>query len=238
LTRGDALGLGLSYAYAFGMLAGVEALGRRLRWPQEVTRKVIHIGAGMWVWGVLACFDSWTWGLVPFATFIPLNYVFHRRQTFSAMDREASSLGTVYFAFSVTLLMAALWRTGPASPDRAPLAVAAIMAMTWGDALASLIGRPWGRHRFRVFGHVRSIEGSLAMAAGTFAAVALTLVVLPGSSLSPTTAALTPATILTLAAVATAVATPAEALSPAGMDNLSVPLLVGLTLDLLDRVLG
>lgn len=229
MSRGDAVGLVCSYAYAFGLLGAVEAVGRTLGWPQAFTRKVIHVGAGMWVWGIVALFDHWTWGVVPFATFILLNYLFWRKQTFSAMDGERSSPGTVYFAISITALLALLWRTGDA-PDRLAVALAAIMAMTWGDALASMVGIPWGRHRYTVWGHSRSLEGSAAMAAASFVALFLTLWLVPGSSLSPASAPVGSDAALGPALAATVVATLAEAVSPAGTDNLSVPLLAAATL--------
>jgi phytol kinase len=223
MSAGDALGLGLSYAYAFGMLLVVEAVGRRLGWRQEVTRKIIHIGAGMWVWGLVALFDHRAWGVVPFATFIVLNYLFWRKQTFSTMDSERSSPGTVYFAISITLLLLLLWRTGGGT-DRVAVALAAIMAMTWGDALASLVGMRWGKRKYAFWGHTRSLEGSAAMAAGTFATVPLTLWLVPGSALSPAGLPLAWGGLVAASAAATAVATAAEAVSPAGTDNLTVPL--------------
>jgi len=64
-------------------------------------------------------------------------------------------------------------------------------------------------------------------------AVALTLLVLPGSTLSPTADVLQTGPTLLSALVAAAVATLAEAVAPAGTDNLSVPLLTGVTLYLL-----
>jgi len=232
VTNGDLLGLVLSYGYAGGVLVGTELLGRRLQWAQSSSRKLIHIAAGMWVWGLLLCFDHWYLGVVPLATFIGLNYLFYRRRTFAAMDAEQSTPGTVYFAFSITVLLVLLWRTGGA-PDRVPIAVAATMAMTWGDAMASLVGERRGRHRYTVLGHTRSLEGSVAMAVFSFAAMLPALVWLPGSPLSPGSSPVPVATALLLALAGTVVATLAEAVSPAGTDNLSVPLFTGLTLLLL-----
>ena len=82
MSQGDIVGLILSYIYAFGLLFLVEAIGRQLKWPQHVTRKIVHIGAGMWIWGILYFFDHWYWGIIPFGTFILLNYVFYRQQAF------------------------------------------------------------------------------------------------------------------------------------------------------------
>jgi len=65
------------------------------------------------------------------------------------MDADDNSPGTVYNAVSVTLLLAAVaarWSGGSRS-----IAVAGVMAMTWGDALAALIGRRMGRHRYQIW---------------------------------------------------------------------------------------
>ena len=230
MTRGDIAGLILSYVYAFGLLVVVEAAGRRFEWAQHFTRKIIHIGAGMWVWGILYFFDHWYYGLIPFATFIVLNYVFYRRQTFQQMDTSESSPGTVYFAFSITALFGLLWRTGVKVADHVPIAAAAVMAMTWGDALAHIIGRRFGRHTYTLFGHTRSWEGTAAMVLAGYAAMFLTLWLLPGSSLSPVLGAGSAAIMSLFTALVAAVS---EGVSPAGLDNLSVPLTAALSLCLL-----
>lgn len=232
MTRGDIIGLVLSYVYAFGMLFIVEEIGKRLKWRQEFTRKIIHIGAGLWIWGILFLFDHWYFGIIPFTTFIILNYIFYRQQTFEAMDTEESTPGTVYFAISITVLFALLWRT-EGQNDRVPIAAAAVMAMTLGDALASLVGRRWGKHPYTVFGHSRSWEGTAAMAVFSLLGTFLTLYFLPGSTLSPNSFPCGPVTALATAFVGTLVATASEALSPAGTDNLSVPLLSGLVMFIL-----
>src|SRR5947209_4404690 len=71
-----------------------------------LTRKLIHIGAGMWIWAVLLLFDHWQFAIIPTATFIVFNAIFLRYRIFSAMDpEEGATRGTVYFAFSCTLLL-------------------------------------------------------------------------------------------------------------------------------------
>jgi len=72
----DFWGLLYSYVYATSLLLLSELLVRKFGWKQFVTRKLVHIGAGMWVWGILYFFDNWYWGVVPFATFIVLNFIF------------------------------------------------------------------------------------------------------------------------------------------------------------------
>lgn len=223
LTSSDFTGLVASYAYATILLVLAEALRRWIGLPSELTRKLIHIGAGMWVFGVVALFDRWEVGIVPFATFIPINYLLYRYRILGAMDTADSSPGTVYFAVSVTLLFGLLWRPdGPV--DRVPIAIAGVMAMTWGDALAALIGKRIGKHRYRIGSSERSWEGSAAMFVASAVAMFGVLWLLPGSSLSPLAAPFGVQPALLIALVSAVFATLVEAVSPHGTDNLSVPL--------------
>src|SRR5262245_10726796 len=223
MSTRDLIGLAASYGYAIILILAAEALRRVLRIPQELTRKLVHIGAGMWVFGVLALFETWQIGILPFATFILVNYLFYRYRLFRSMDAADSPPGTVYFALALTLLFGLLWR--PAGPlDRAPVAVAGAMALTWGDALAALVGRRWGRYRYRIAGSERSWEGSVAMFLASLVAISLTLVLLPGSQLSPLAPPIGVGFALVVALVAAGAATLVEAASPGGLDNLGVPL--------------
>ncbi len=229
MTTRDLIGLGVSYGYAFALLALAEVVRRWRGYPQDFTRKIVHVGAGMWVFGVLGLFDTWYIGLIPFASFIFLNYIFYRYRIFDAMDAEDSTPGTVYFAFSISLLFLLFWRTD--SPqDRGFIAAAGTMAMTWGDSMASIFGRRLGKHHYTVAGSTRSFEGSAAMFIASALAMFLTLSLVPGSPLSPLSSPLGLATSLVATITAAIVATLAEAVSPSGTDNLNVPLLAGLTI--------
>ena len=223
MTNSDLIGLVASYAYATCLLIIGEALRRLFGVQPDLTRKFIHVGAGLWVFGVLVLFNRWEIGILPFATFIFLNYLLYRYRLIGAMDTADSSPGTVYFAISVTLLFGLLWR--PDGPiDRIPIAVAGVMAMTWGDALAALIGRRFGKHQYQVGLAVRSWEGSAAMFVASMTAMFLVFLLLPGSSISPYSEALSIGQALLVASVSAGFATLAEAVSPHGTDNLSVPL--------------
>ncbi len=235
-TSGDITGLVLSYIYAFGLLFSVEAIGKWLSWPHFLTRKFIHIGAGMWIWGILYFFDHWYFGIIPFATFIVLNYIFYRYQIFKAMDDADATPGTIYFAISITVLFTLLWRTGGRT-DHVPTAAAAVMAMTWGDAAASIVGKTWGKHDYTTFGHKRSREGSITMAIVAFIAMLATLLYLPASNLSPNSVPLSFPQAVVVALVGSLIAALAESQSPAGTDNLSVPLLTGLVLYIMQIII-
>ncbi len=224
MTTQDWIGLGLSYAYASGLLVFAEVVRRWRGYPQDFTRKLVHIGAGMWVFGVLALFDTWQIGVIPFATFIGINYILWRYKLLESMDAPDSSPGTVYFALSITILFLLLWRKGQPG-DLGHIAAAGAMAMTWGDALAALVGRRLGRRRYTVLGSTRSWEGSATMFAVSLLAIWPTLLLVPGSPLAPTAEPLSAGAAFTAALLGAAAAAGSEAASPAGTDNLSVPLI-------------
>jgi len=97
-----------------------------------------------------------------------------------------------------------------------PVAVAALGFIIVGDTLAALIGRRFGRHRF---GH-KSIEGSAACLAGTLAV-----------------AVLVPEIPLVVGILGAVVAAVVEALPWRIDDNISVPLISGLTMTLAAKIL-
>ncbi|MBW4645983.1 MAG: phosphatidate cytidylyltransferase [Goleter apudmare HA4340-LM2] len=223
MTNNDVIGLIASYSYATSLLIIGEGLRRWFGVQPDLTRKIIHVGAGMWIFGVLWLFDNWEIGILPFATFIGLNYLLYRYRVIGAMDTEDSSPGTVYFAISVTLLFGLLWRPDGAI-DRVPIAAAGVMAMTWGDALAALIGKRFGQHKYQVGNSVRTWEGSIAMFVASTTAIFLVLWLLPGSFLSPLAVSFGIEKIILATVLSGALATLAEGVSPHGTDNLSVPL--------------
>lgn len=223
MTTQDILGLGISYLYATTLLAIAELLRRFLHVPATITRKIIHVSAGMWVFGILVLFNTWQIGVIPFASFIGINYLLYRYRIIQAMDSSDSSPGTVYFAISITLLFILFWR--PQTPeDQVVMAIAGTMAMTWGDASAALIGQNFGKHQYQFGSSIRSWEGSLTMFLVSAIAIFLVLIWLPGSFFSPLTQPLPLIKSFIIAVVAAVVATLVEAVSPHGTDNLSVPL--------------
>lgn len=227
----DLIGLGISYTYATTLLAIAELCHRFLSISTDITRKIIHVGAGMWVLGILWLFDNWQIGIIPFASFIGINYLLYRDRLIKAMDSDESSPGTVYFAISVTLLFMLLWRPGSIH-DQVAVAVAGTMTMTWGDAFAALIGKGFGKHQYQVWQSTRSWEGSLTMFVVSVTVIFLVLMLLPGSLLSPLTLPWSVIPALIIALIGGIFATLVEAISPRGTDNLTVPLVTSLVVSL------
>lgn len=225
MTTGDLLGLVFSYVFAGALLLSMEAIRRWRNYPTELTRKVVHIGAGMWIWVILLLFDHWWLAIIPTGTFIIFNALFLRFHVFSALEsKEETTAGTVYFAFSCTLLLAMFhtgWEAGfPRGYEY--YAMAGIMAMTWGDAASALVGKRFGKHSYPIAGGgKRTLEGSLAGFVVTFVAVSITLRIMTTEDL---------ALVLLSGLIAAVAGTILEAVSPRGSDNLTVPIGVAIVL--------
>jgi phytol kinase len=205
------LGLLIAFVYIFATLAIGEGLRRRQGYSSDFTRKVIHIGVGMLSWALPFLFDN-PWPFVfAAAAFMVINFLDWRYGFFAAMaSGDRSNLGTVYFPLAAALVALIFW-------DRPPLMVAALMPLTWGDGLAPVFGRAYGRnHTYTIFGHTRSLQGSAAffLMGSLFTWLALWL--LDGPPVLTPLEALLPALVINGAAAL------AEAFSGWGLDNLTV----------------
>ncbi|QNP29811.1 diacylglycerol/polyprenol kinase family protein [Cylindrospermopsis curvispora] len=227
MDKQNLLGLLISYGYAMSLLIISEFLHRVFKIKQSITRKIVHISAGMWVFGILILFNSWQIGIIPFASFIMVNYLLYKYPLIHSLDRKNSSPGTVYFAISITILFALFWR--PNEPtDQVTIALAGVMSMTWGDALAALIGEKFGQHKYQVGTSVRSWEGSAVMFFVTTMVIFLILLLIPGSLFSPLATPIDGWRAMLAAVISATFATLLEGISPRGTDNLSVPLITAI----------
>jgi len=210
MPKSNWLALLISYIYVFAIIFAGEGLRKWRGYSADFTRKAIHIGVGMWVFATVALFEHWYFAIIPPLTFIVINYISYKQQVFKAMETgEKGQLGTVYFPTSFAVLLCLFW-------SRPYIAAAGIMAMTWGDAFASIIGLRWGRRKYQIFRRTRSLEGSAAMLAFSFASILITLVAMVPLGWPMA---------LPYALIVAVFATVVEALSPWGIDNLTVPIL-------------
>jgi phytol kinase len=213
----DRIALIASFTYVFAMIGVAEGLRKWRGYSVEFTRKFIHIAVGMWAFGTVLLFERRAFAIIPPLAFVAINALSYWRGTFKAMETgEKGQLGTVYFPLSFAALIWVLW-------GHPHLLVASLMPMTWGDALAAVLGRRIGQHRYTVGRSTRSLEGSAVMFLASWAATLVALVLLAPEPLGPAAAV--------GAAAATALAaTAVEAVSPWGIDNLTVPAVSALML--------
>ncbi|HNS49731.1 MAG TPA: phosphatidate cytidylyltransferase [Anaerolineae bacterium] len=220
----DYTAVALSFAYVLVVIALGEVLRRLGRRAVEFTRKFIHVGVGMWSVGTGLLFDNWYYALIPPAVFVVVNAVLHWTGAVKSLASEdKANLGTLYFPISFAALIYFWWEM-PVD------LVAAMMPMVWGDAMAAVAGRRYGRYHFTVAGRTRSLEGSLANWLAGWIATLLALLVMPYLAGSPPMSWLA---ALAYSGLVALVCTLVEAVTPWGMDNLSVPAAATLCLWLL-----
>jgi phytol kinase len=214
IWKPDYTALVISYVYVFAVIGLGELLRRAGRRSPDFTRKFIHIGVGMWVVGTVLLFQTWYLALIPPLSFVIINAFSYWRGTIKAMEsEEKGNLGTIYFPIAFAAVVYYWW-------SYPVLMVASMMPLTWGDAMAAIIGKRYGYHLYSVGGRSRSLEGSLAMLLWSWVATFLALFVMPLLlGMPPINWILA----LLYGAVVAIVCTLVEALSPWGIDNLTIP---------------
>ena len=220
----DYTALVLGFAYVFGVIALAELIRRIGKRPPSFTRKFIHIGVGMWTVGTALLFETWYLALVPPASFVVINAISYWRGTIQAMETgDKGNLGTIYFPIAFGALVYYFW-------SQPVLMVASMMPLTWGDAMADIIGGRYGHYRYTIGGRTRSVEGSLAMLFWSWIMTSLALFIMPYLAGKPPINWLL---ALIWGGAVAVVSTLVEALSPWGVDNLTVPAASALILHLL-----
>jgi dolichol kinase len=207
-----------SAVFAGGLGACLWLAGRGL--PRTYVRDVLHVGAGVWPLGWGAWQSPWppiAVATTGFAVLLAVPVVGRRLEGARLLERAVSGdgeawSGLVLYGFSAAVFTALGLLGRSAFP-----AAAALLALALGDGLGGLVGRRWGRGRFRVpWAKTKSVNGSLVVlvcsAFATDVAGALFGVRLDGGR-------------VLVAGVAAALA---EALAPRATDNLLVPLAVWL----------
>ena len=193
------------------MVVAGAVLCRRLRPNQrELSRKIVHIGTGAVV--PLAWFFE-----IPFVVALPVAAVItvvttinHQWRFIPAVeDVDRNSYGTIAYGIAITTLLLLFW------PTRADAVSAGVLVMALGDGLAGLIGRNVASPKWVLFGQTKSSVGTMTMAVVS-GLVLIGLARWSGVDLS-----------LPAALGMVAIATGLEQLSWSGLDNLSVPLSVG-----------
>jgi phytol kinase len=211
----DLIALLASFAYVFAAIGAAEGLRKWRGYSVDFTRKFIHIAVGMWAYGTVLLFENRVFAIIPPLAFVAINAFSYWRGTFKAMETgEKGNLGTIYFPLSFAALIWVFW-------GRPHLIVAGLMPMTWGDALAAVIGRRIGRRRYTILGSTRSVEGSTMMFFAGWVATSVALMLLGTGG---------PVTALWVSAVTALGAAVVEAASPWGIDNLTVPAVSALIL--------
>jgi len=186
--------------------------------PRFVFRKLLHALIGVTTLATTALFHRRGWAIVPPALFVALNAWPRLRQFVPGLANDPEEArGLWMFPLGVCIVDLFFWDVA----NRGAV-LAGIAALSFGDPAAALVGTRWGQRRYTRWAYGRTVEGSLAFLVAAAIAVAVVAAVCPGGP-TPMRAAVGCGVIGAIA----------EALSPAGVDNLMIPVLVAVTYQLL-----
>ncbi len=176
----------------------------------EWVRKVVHIGTGnivLLAWALEI--PGWI-GVSAGVFFAGVTMLSNWFQLLPRIDNVGRrSFGTFFYAVSIAVLVGCFWGIG-----RPEFGVLGILVMTWGDGLAGVIGKRFGRHPYVLWDMKKSWEGSITMA---IVSTVVCLLVL-GSSIGFSNS------IFIIALIVGICSASLEAFSKFGIDNLTVPI--------------
>jgi phytol kinase len=176
----------------------------------ELVRKVVHIGTGNIVllawWLEIPGWIGVSAGIF-FALVTLLSNWFQLLPRIDNVGRQ--SFGTFFYAVSIAVLVGWFWSVG-----RPEFGVLGILVMTWGDGLAGVIGKRFGKHPYVLWDMKKSWEGTLTMAIVSTIVCLLILGGTIGFSFS----------VVLIAFTVGIFSAGLEAFSKFGIDNLTVPI--------------
>ncbi len=207
---GDIVGTIIVYLYVASLLIVFESA------PDEYSffsRKMLHIMVGNIVF-ILPLFETrWAMVLLAALPFIFFTYLMSPKSPIDLENKVSLSghgLGLVYYSISWTVLATLFFQ-------RPEIIAVGIIAMSYGDGFASLLGKKFGKHKFPLPIDKKTVEGSLAM---LFVIALIIPLVLFYFSAIPSNLLIVPIIILS--------ATTIEIFSMKGLDNLLVPILTSI----------
>lgn len=211
LARAGLLALGF-----VGILVAAEVWYRLRDPPVEATRKLVHLASGLPVLAFPWIFES-PWTVLLLSASIAGVLAVGRRmeilESVCGVTRE--SRGEILYPVGIVLLF---W----VAQGQPVLYFTAVLVLIVADPAAALIGLRYGRIRYDVEDHWRSLEGSVGFFLMTFVAVLLPLLLM---------AELDPGLSVLVSLVVAIFVTLFEAISLRGADNVAVPLATFLLLE-------
>ena len=201
--------------YVFSIVGIMDVLVKKKNFPQDISRKIVHIAAGSWLifW---AFYDDTHWSkyfnIAPASIWTILLFVkgFTAKPDDEAVktmtrtgDRKELLKGPLYFTLVMNIMGTLFYKT--------PLALTSMGFLGWGDGLAPVFGKRFGKHKYKIFSE-KTVEGSAAFFIfGLLGAWFFNILFYSEVSFN---------NILITAVVLTII----EALSPKDLDNILIPL--------------
>jgi phytol kinase len=198
------------------LLLGARALQARGWIAAETARKLVHLGMGVISLFVPWIFTSawlvWLIALLCGTALAAVRLVPGAAAQFGGALYSVGrfSLGEIYYPLGVALAFTL------ARGDRAAFC-GAVSVLGFADSAGAIVGARWGRRRYTVRGHSKSIEGSGAVFLTSILCATLALIILGGESWGSASLG-----GLVIGAAATVI----EAIAGMGLDNLLLPVVV------------
>ncbi|HEX9744228.1 MAG TPA: hypothetical protein VGB30_02270 [bacterium] len=186
---------------------------------KDMSRKFVHASMGIVIL-FIPFFDHKWIALIPPILFTAINLADLYWGIFSQIQGEdRGNVGTVLYPISYIILISLFYRT-----PYWGMAVLGVLAMAFGDAGASVVGREYGKTKYEISGEQRSVEGSAAMFTITFI-LAFIIFTIYSAQFGVTASR---RGVLAASFIVASFATGVEALSIKGSDNITVPVLTAL----------
>ncbi len=207
----------LGFVYVFAVVAAMDFAVKKKGLAQDISRKVVHIAAGSWLifWPL---YDASHWtkylNIAPAAlwTILLLIKGFTAAEDDEAVktmtrtgDRKELLKGPLYFTLVMDVLGTFFFYQ--------TAAITAMGFLGWGDGIAPVIGKRFGKHKYKVLSE-KSLEGSIGFFLfGLAGAIIFNLLLLGTFNFEM---------IFYSAIIAVVI----EAISPPNWDNILIPLSV------------
>jgi phytol kinase len=208
----DITGLIVSFAFVFLMIFLATLIQKLFKLSNDFSRKIIHIAVGNWIFIALYYFEDWYIAIIGPVAFILINLLSYKFTIFKAMELEEKNPGTIYYPISLAICTLLTYSQKPLLI----LPYLGIMAMTWGDGIAAVIGKKFPVKQIKPR---KSIGGSASFFIFTLLASTLYLLV--------ETTNLSISTIILYALATAFIGVLIELFSPKNLDNLTVPIILG-----------
>lgn len=214
MFQNDIVGVLFVYCYVAMLLVVTEKILSK-KFPVG-SRKFLHIMTGNIAFILPVFVTREIMAFVAAGPFIVFTFLMSPYSPVRSLRGKTSEaghgFGLVYYAISWTIL-------GYVFFDNKEIIAIAILAMSYGDGLASLLGVKYGLRKYRVVHDVKSYFGSFIMLFFTFILMVVALVYYAVPMVGETFMLL-----LGIAGIVTVI----EGVTPWGFDNLTVPFSVAL----------
>jgi dolichol kinase len=208
MIQNDFVGVALVYIYVAILLIITEKI---LDKYPAASRKILHIMTGNIAFLLPVFQTKEIMAFLAAGPFILFTFLMSPHSPIKSIKGRTSAaghgMGLVYYAISWTILAYVFF-------DHMEIIAIGIFAMSFGDGFASLLGTNFGKRKYKIVGDEKSYLGSFFMFVFTLIMMIVALIYFGVE--------VTIAKLLVLPFIAL-VAVLVEAITPKGLDNISVP---------------